>query len=79
MKSIIKKQIASRVLLLIALSSYTYAQSAPNLPVSSQITNDSNESLKIGDIEIVPEIIIQTGEDSENRNPDLKEGEACNS
>ena len=77
MKSIIKKQIASRVLLLIALSSYTYAQSAPNLPVSSQITDDSNKSLKIWEIEILPEIIIQTGEDSENRNPDLKEGEAC--
>jgi len=73
MKSIIPKQITSTVLILIGLGSYTYAESAPNLPQSSQVTQESNESLEV---EIVPEIIIQTG-NTQNRNPNLKEGEAC--
>jgi hypothetical protein len=74
MKSIIQKQITSTVLILIGLGSYTYAESAPNLPQSTQITEESNESLEV---EIVPEIIIQTGNSTQNRNPALKEGEAC--
>jgi len=74
MKFIMKKQTTSMVLLLIALNGYTYAESAPSLPISSQITKESNESLEV---KIVPEIIIQTGEDNENRNSNLKEGEAC--
>jgi hypothetical protein len=78
MESIIQKQkkITSMMLILIGLGSYTYAETVANLPQSTQITTDSNESLKIDEIEIVPEITIQTG-DTEDRNPDLKEGEAC--
>jgi len=76
MRSIIKKQITSTMLILIGLGSYTYAETVPNLPQSTQITSDTNKSLKIDDIEIVPEITIQTG-NTQNRNPDLKEGEAC--
>jgi len=76
MESIINKKVTSMMLILIGLGSYTYADTAPNLPQSTQIKIDSNESLKIDEIEIVPEITIQTG-NTENKNPDLKEGEAC--
>jgi hypothetical protein len=68
-----KIQITSTILILIGLSSCTYAESVPNLPQSTQITNESNASMEV---EIVPEIIIQTG-NTQNRNPNLKEGEAC--
>ena len=62
------------MLILLGLSSYTYAESAPNLPQSTQINADENASLNI---EIVEEIVIKTGDDSQNKNPKLKEGEAC--
>jgi hypothetical protein len=74
MRPIIRKQITSVVLILIGLSGYIYAQSTPDLPKSTQIDADANESLEV---EIVDEIIIQTGENDQNRNPNLKEGEAC--
>ncbi len=74
MKSIMKQQISSVVLLLIALGSYTYAESAPNLPVSSQIDTEENSS---SNIEILDEFVITTNNNSQNTNPNLKEGEAC--
>jgi hypothetical protein len=76
MESIIQKKITSMMLILIGLGSYAYAESVPNLPTSTQINGDLNESLKIDEIEIVPEITIQA-ENTKNRNPNLKEGEAC--
>ena len=73
MKSTVTKQIGLSILF-VAFSNFTYAESTPNLPISTQITNELNESLEI---EMIPEITIQTGESNQNRNPDLKEGEAC--
>jgi len=73
MKSTVAKQIGLSILF-IAFSHFSYAESTPNLPISTQITNELNESLEI---EMIPEITIQTGESNQNRNPDLKEGEAC--
>ena len=74
MRPIINKKITSTLLILIGLSTYTYAESVPNLPQSTQINADENASLNI---EIVDEIVIQTGDNSQNKNPKLKEGEAC--
>jgi len=74
MKSIVKQQVGSMVLLLIALGSYTYAESAPNLPVSSHIDTEENTN---SNIEILDEFVITTDDNSQNTNPNLKEGEAC--
>ena len=72
MRPVIKTSVTSTILILIGLNCYTYAESVPNLPQSTQIDADEGS-----EVEIVDEIIIQTGDESQNRNPELKEGEAC--
>ena len=77
MKSIMKKRMTSTILLLIALSSTAYAESAPNLPTSSQITKESNKSVEDLKETILPDITVQTEEQTQKSNPNLKQGEAC--
>ena len=74
MRYIMKEHITSTLLILMGLSSFSYAESIPNLPQSTQINAEENKS---SSIEIVDEIVIQTGDNSQKENPKLKEGEAC--
>jgi len=74
MKLIIKKPITSVMLVLIGLNNYIYAESEPNLPQSNQIAQESKNG---SSVQIVPEITIQMEKNGQNKNPKLKEGEAC--
>ena len=75
MKSIISKYLAVSTLLLISLTTCTFA--APNLPTSTQVTETANKTLD-EKIEIVPEIKIEAqATTSSPSNPQLKEGKAC--
>jgi hypothetical protein len=81
MKSIISKYFVLSTLLLLSLTSYTFA--GPALPTSTQVS-DSNDLPKSKqttkaaeeeEIELVPEIKIDA--QSASSNPKLKEGKAC--
>jgi len=75
MKSTINKYIVVNILILISLSTYTFAESNSALPQSTQLKQELNETNSSETIEIVPEIIITTEETTSN--PRLKEGVAC--
>ena len=67
------------LLILFALTTFGYAETAPNLPVSSQIIEDDNKNsvTKIDEIEILSEITIDTSVEASPSNPNLKDGLAC--
>ncbi|MBU1667265.1 hypothetical protein KKC13_02535 [bacterium] len=74
------KFIATRCLalsaLLLAFNVSAYAESAPALPTSKQLSKEA-DTAKSEKIEIVDEIKIQTDTSTKKSNPALKEGEAC--
>jgi len=84
MKSTISKYFVLSTLLLLSFTTYAFAE--PTLPTSSQMSesNDLPKSKQAADaiedeqIEIVPEIKIETQSSASPSNPKLKEGKACN-
>lgn len=75
MKSIITSKIVLSVLLFLGFSSFVTAQ--PALPVSQQVTEQTNKkAAKEEKIEIVPEIKIEA-QASTPQNSNLKQGDAC--
>ena len=82
MKSIISKYFVLSTLLLLSFS--TYAVAGPALPTSNQVSDASDlpksqqkaEAIE-DEIEIVPEIKIETQSSNSPSNPKLKEGDAC--
>ncbi len=75
MKSTIRKYVVVNILILTGLSTYAFAESNVALPQSTQVKQDLNETNTSQSIEIVPEIVIKTGDTTTN--PSLKEGVAC--
>ena len=71
MKTIIIKHTIMSTLLLLGLSSYAVA--APALPISSQMSEKTQEEK----IEIVQEIKIEAQSTATPSNPKLKTGDAC--
>ncbi|CAA6808630.1 MAG: Unknown protein [uncultured Sulfurovum sp.] len=70
MKSITTKNILLTVLLLLGLTSYSFA--AADLPVTTQVSDKVD-----GKIEIHEEIKIEAQSATPSSNPKLKEGKAC--
>jgi len=75
MKSTMGKYIVVNILILTGLSTYAFAESDVKLPQSTQVKQDSQETNASKSIDIVPEIVIKTGDTTSN--PSLKEGESC--
>jgi len=71
MKFTISKNLGLGALVLLALTSFTYAD-APTLPKSTQTT----KLAPADKVEIIPEIKIEAGTSSKNSK--LKDGKACN-
>jgi len=71
MNEIIRKNILLGILLLLGLTNYTFA--APDLPVSTQMSEQKQEDK----IEIVQEIKIEVQSATTSSNPKLKTGDAC--
>ena len=71
MNEIITKKILLSIALLLSLTNYTLA--APNLPVSTQMSEQNQEEK----IELVQEIKIEIQASTTATNPKLKTGDAC--
>jgi len=70
MSKMIRKQILLSISLVLGLTNYTFA--TPNLPVSTQVSNEDEDK-----IEIVQEIKIELPTTDTATNPKLKTGDAC--
>jgi len=70
MSKMIRKQILLSISLVLGLTNYTFA--TPNLPVSTQMSNEDEDK-----IEIVQEIKIELPTTDTATNPKLKTGDAC--
>jgi len=71
MNEIITKKILLGITLLLSLTNYTFA--APDLPVSTQMSEQNQEEK----IEMVQEIKIEVQSTTTATNPKLKTGDAC--
>lgn len=76
MKSTVTKHFALSALLLMGLSTVTYAETAPTLPTSKQKIDDVKAKAS-NKVEVVEEIKIEAQASAQTSNPALKEGEAC--
>jgi len=84
MKPTISKYFVLSTLLLLSFTTYAFA--GPALPTSTQMSasktlptsKQKTEAVEDEQIEIVPEIKIETQSSTSPSNPKLKEGKACN-
>lgn len=72
MTEMITKKILLSITLMLGLTNYTFA--TPDLPVSTQVSDQEKKEDKI---EIVPEIKIEVQSTTTSSNPHLKIGKAC--
>ena len=77
MKYIITKSFIFYVLVIFGSTTYGYAESAPKLPQSIQSTLEDDTISKIDKIEIIPEVTISASSTSDEVDPKLKDGVAC--
>jgi len=77
MTEMIRRKILLTIALLLGLTNYTFA--TPNLPVSTQTSNQDNNENNVESLtdklEIIPEIKIEV--QATTTNPKLKTGDAC--
>jgi len=77
MKFIISKSVTLSLAVMFGCSTLIHAETTPPLPTSQQVSEEPKESTVIHEVEIVPEIKIQTSEETTPQNTKLKEGIAC--
>ena len=73
MNKVIDKKLLSNLVLLLAFTNYTWAETS--LPVSSQTQKETKQ--KVEKIELLQEIKIEAQSTTTPSNPQLKTGDAC--